>query len=110
MKQEKSILNQTSELVQKDMGIVLPEQDWTEDGLIDHLADAVAYLLEHRLEHLFSLLYLMDVNETKVHDALSLSSVAPANVEIAKLILDRQKAKVETRIEYQSDEGDGWFS
>ncbi len=74
------------------------------------LATFISFLLENRLEQLFSGLYRLDIDERKVKFALSTLCTEPADLAIARLIIARQKQKAITRLLYQSDEKDDFFS
>ena len=84
------------------------EEELTEEELLRLLADRITWLIEYRMEYLLSLLYRLDVKEEKVHFALSPACPEPANVAIAKLVLERQKARVRTKQQYRQDQIDGW--
>ncbi|MCB0584494.1 MAG: hypothetical protein KDD06_04100, partial [Phaeodactylibacter sp.] len=60
-----------------------------------------------RLEFLLSLMYRLDIDEKKVHFALSPYSEEPANIALSRLILERQKQRAFTKQHYkQEDLGD----
>jgi hypothetical protein len=99
----KEILKETQALIQKDLVLDLSEEDYSEQDILDLLADYVLYQAEKNLEQLFSLLYRLDVNERKVHAAFSPNAKEPSNLVIAQLILDRQKEKAISRLQYRRD-------
>jgi hypothetical protein len=59
------------------------------------------------MEYLLSLLYRNDVAESKIYDALSPSSPDPANVSLAKLVMERQKQRLETKRQYGKQSAGG---
>ncbi|MEM9847919.1 MAG: hypothetical protein AAF847_08510, partial [Bacteroidota bacterium] len=65
-----------------------------ETALLQWLSDYVAHLLEHRKEYLMSVLYQMDISEDLVSHALSPLNLAPTNLSLAQLILERQKQRI----------------
>lgn len=79
----------------------------SEEEIFLHLCDRIAYLIEHNMEYLLSLLYRNDILEAKIHFALSPFEADPANVALAKLVMERQKERLATREKYgkQSKEG-----
>lgn len=100
------LLQQTTNLVQQDFQLeelppVLDEQE-----LLQFLTDLVEHLLEQNLERLFWVLYRLDVDEEKVHAALSLKAKEPAAPTLARLILAREKQKAQSRLDYQQDATD----
>lgn len=101
------ILQNTSTLVQNDLGIEYIPNDVTERDLLDFLERFVRDLLDNNMERLFYVLYRLDINETKVHKALSPFSKEPPHEVLAQLIFLREQQKAKTRLEYISkDEED----
>ena len=80
----------------------------TEEELLRLLGDRIAWLIEYRMEYLLSLLYRLDVKEEQVDFALSPVCPDPANIALAKLVLERQKKRLKTKQEYKQDEIEGW--
>lgn len=101
---------QVRELIVKDFELENLKEGLSEEELFDILANQIAYMIEHQLEMLMSLMYRLDIAEAKVNHALSPFSTDPANVAIAKLVLDRQKQRVFTKAYYKQkplDDMDG---
>lgn len=103
---EKSLAEQTTELIARDFGLEIGEEPLTEQALFDLVANEVAYMLEHRMETLFSLLYRLDVSEKKIRTALAPDAKEPANILLAKLIIDRQKQRIFTKRKYRQEKLD----
>lgn len=102
----------TKDLVTRDFELEPTEGQISEEQLFDLLADRIAYLLETRVEFLLSLMYRLDIDEQRVNAALSLTAPEPANIGLARLVMDRQKQRAFTKRHYKSepvDEGDEWF-
>ncbi len=72
-----------------------------EEKLITLLATRVAEMLDHEPDLLFSTLYRLDVLEYKINAVLH-SGEDPAR-GIARLIVERQKEKLETRSKWRKD-------
>jgi len=56
-------------------------------------------------------MYRFDVLEHKIRDAISPENPDPANVALAKLVIERQKERLELRKKYKSpdfDDLEGW--
>ncbi|MCH2046506.1 MAG: hypothetical protein MK212_20490 [Saprospiraceae bacterium] len=106
---EHQLLVQTVDFVSKEFEMLIetPEQI-TEEELRDILADQVLYWIERNLEHLFAILYRLDVEEELVHQAFAPDAPEPANLAVAQLIIDREKQKILSRQKYftQDDEDD----
>jgi hypothetical protein len=94
---------ETQELIQRDFGLATTHEALGEDEFFDLLADHVAFMIERNLEELLSLMYRMDINEAMVHRALSPGNPEPANVAIAKLVVERQRQRVETKRQYKQE-------
>lgn len=100
------IIQQTTALIARDFGIEIGKEPMTEEELFDLVANEVAYMIEHRLDFLLSLLYRLDVLEHKINMALSPLSADPANIALTKLIIQRQKDRIFTKKKYQQDKLD----
>jgi hypothetical protein len=100
-------MDSAKDLIVKDFELVAPEEELTEEEFFDFLADHIAYLIEHKLEYLMSLMYRLDINEAKVHFALSPMAPEPANIGIARLVLERQKQRVATKQYYRQVQPEG---
>ncbi|MBP8238385.1 MAG: hypothetical protein KAX50_00315 [Saprospiraceae bacterium] len=108
MEEESSDLQQLTALVAQDFDPVLLEEAVSEERLLELLSDQVAWLIEHRLEYLMSLMYRLDVDELKVDRALSPAGEEPAHIALARLILDRQRQRVFTKKHYRQQFPDNW--
>lgn len=64
------------------------------------LSDRIAWLIEHNMEYLLSLLYRNDVAESKIHVAISPQNPEPANIALARLVLERQRQRIATKKQY----------
>lgn len=103
---DKDTLTTTTELIVKDFELEPLETKLTEEELLQLLADQIAQMIEYRLEFLLSLMYRLDVNEQKVNMALSPHCEEPANIALAKLVLERQKQRAFTKKHYVQSELD----
>lgn len=98
----------TQALVIKDFELQDPETELSETQLLEWLSEHIAFLIEKRMEFLLNILYRLDVDELKVHDALSPYSIEPANVGLAKLVIQRQKKRAETKLKYKQNGPADW--
>lgn len=87
-------------LLRRDFELEELPEGTSEQELLDALADRIAGLLEYRLEYFFSLMYRLDVSEEKVREALQPGGEEPANVALARLVIQRQKERLQTRRKY----------
>ncbi|MFT5913330.1 MAG: hypothetical protein ACI9XO_004877 [Paraglaciecola sp.] len=69
----------------------------SEKELFEMLCDQIAYMIEYRMEFLLSLLYRNDILEHKISFALSPHCPNPANIALAKLVMERQRKRIETK-------------
>lgn len=98
MKEIKQQINNTFEL-RDDL---LDAVD-NEEKLIHLLSLYVQELINKDFEHLLYLLYKIDVGEKKVKQAILDSAPDDAHIVIAKMIIEREKQKIETRKKYNVD-------
>jgi hypothetical protein len=82
----------------------------SEADLITWLAPKIAQLLEERTEFLFNVFYCMDVDEAKMKAALLPCAPEPADIGLARLMIERQKQRIFTKKHYQQPklEGEEW--
>lgn len=107
----KSDIKSVGQIILRDFEIerTIDEDQMDEKVLFDLLADQIAYMIEFRLEHLFSLLYRMDVQESLVRAALDPAAPDPANIGIAKIVLERQKQRNHTKATIKPEDlGEEW--
>ena len=106
---EATLVHKAKELISRDLELGNTEDDkLTEERLLQLITDRVDWLIEHNLELLLSSLYRLDVSEQKINQALlPTNDLVPAQA-IAKLILDRQKQRIRTRLTYQQPDIEGW--
>lgn len=90
-------LNQTTELVREPFELGNTPPPASEEELLAILADRIADLLERQPEYLMSLLYRLDVLEKKIHPVMLPGAPEPANWGLARLVLERQKQRLETK-------------
>ncbi len=102
-------INQLTEQVVNDFALDLPQAPQSEEELLDVLADVVAYMVEKRLEYFMQILYCMDVDEDVMRHAFSDDHDEPVNVVLARAILEREKKKAQTRMEYRPKVARDWF-
>jgi hypothetical protein len=96
-----------NQLLIKDFELSSPDADApSEEALFEMLCDRISYLIEHNMEYLMSLLYRNDVLEHKILDALSPLNPEPANVALAKLVMERQRQRLATKKQYGSQRSD----
>lgn len=93
-------------LIRKDFNLEASEFSFEETGLstdtlLARLDKLVAYLLEKDFGRLLQILYRIDIPEQKFKEALASDKGEPSFI-IARLILERELQKVETRKRYRS--------
>jgi hypothetical protein len=87
-------------LIFRDFELEIPEKELDEAALRAYLADAIAYMIEHKLDFLLSLLYRLDVAEEKINAALMPGNNLPANEALADLVWARQQQRIATKNTY----------
>jgi hypothetical protein len=100
--EEDQLLKQTASLV--NVTFELPEGDnfANEEALIQLLATRIGELLEHQPEQLMSLLYRLDVLEEKIRPVMHARAPEPANIGLARLVIERQKQRIDTKMSVKS--------
>ena len=107
MNEEEDYLEQTTALVAKDFGLA-KTTPFTEEELLDAIANRVAEMMEENKDLLLSYMYRLDIDEGKIHFALSPLANEPAHFALARLILNRQKQRAITKLSYKPPKLDGW--
>lgn len=98
-----------TKLIARDLGLEIEDAAISETLLLDLVANRVAWLLEHQFEWLMSLLYRLDVDENKARQTLEPGSEEPANIALAKLIIERQRQRILTKWAHpQAPTEEGW--
>jgi hypothetical protein len=88
-------LNKTAALVREPFE--LESMPGSEEELLALLAERIGEMLEQRPEYLMSLLYRLDVLERKIVPVMRPDAPEPANWGLARLVLERQKERAETK-------------
>jgi len=99
------MMNNDFELHPTDLG------QHSEAELLEIMAARVAEMLETQPEYLMSLLYRLDVLESKILPVMHPGAPEPVNYGLARLILERQLQRLKTKqtIKTEPLEGlDGW--
>lgn len=88
--------------------------DGTQNVFFESLVERINELIVHDFNKLISLLYRLDINETKMRAELASHPKAHAGRIIATLVVERQVEKINSRAKYQSpgsdniDENEKW--
>lgn len=84
------------------------QQPASEAELLALLSERIAEMLERRPEYLMSLLYRLDVLEEKIRPVMHPLAPEPANVGLARLVLERQMQRVATKRNVKTEPLDDW--
>ncbi len=95
--QDPNILNDAVALVRGPFELDNAAPPASEEELLSLLANRIADMLEKQPEYLMSLLYRLDVLEKKIHPVMRPDAPEPANWGLARLVLERQKERAETK-------------
>jgi len=99
--------NNPNGLIISEFELVQPDAEApSEEAVFEMLCDRISWMIEHNMEYLMSLLYRNDVLEHKIHEALSPGNPEPANVALAKLVMERQRQRLATKKQYGSQRSD----
>ncbi len=86
--------------------LALSEIPGSEEELVQLLAERIAIMLEREPDHLMSLLYRLDVLEKKIVPVMHPLAAEPAHVGLARLVLERQKQRMETKRSVKTEQLD----
>ena len=90
-------------LINDELAIELPERISFEE-LKERLSVQINYLIEKDFQKLVSLLYRVDVSETKLKNLLLENQGENAGNIIAELIIERQLQKIKTRQQFKQED------
>ena len=102
-KSNEDIVRKTGLQVRKDFAqfgfeIEIPDNlHFAYNNLFDQLAPLIEKLLDKSISKLYSMLYCIDLNETKIQEGISEMSYLKVHDAITHLILERELKKVITR-------------
>lgn len=103
-----SINQDSTALIVRNFELETDTSTVNEEELLRLLTERIAYMIEHKLDFLLSLLYRLDVDEGKINFALSpLAPDTPA-VGLAKLVMERQRQRLATKEKYRQKDSDEW--
>lgn len=97
---------QLNDLISRDFELAPDETTPSEEELFEMLCDRIAWMIEHEMEYLLSLLYRNDVQEAKIQFAMSPFAPEPANIGLARLVMERQKQRLATKKQFGSQQLD----
>ena len=97
-------------LIKKEFNLSL--DTGSTETFILHLSNVINEMIRTDFPRLINILYRLDVNEGKLKKRLKEDHSADAGVLIAKLVIERQMQKIESRKQSGKDEGipgdEGW--
>lgn len=79
----------------------------SEEELIDLLSERIEQMLAENPDYLMSLLYRLDVLEPKIVAVMHPAAPEPAPRGLARLVLERQKQRIETKRTIRPDALEG---
>ena len=85
--------------VSKELGIILKEKDHSFDKQM--LAEKIDQLINTDFQKLVSILYRMDVSETKLKQLLNENAGTNAALIITDLMIERQEQKIISRQQFR---------
>ncbi len=104
-----STLNdELSELLETDVDGQLEKVETNAEELILFMSRRIEQLLERSPDTLMSMMYRLDINEEKIKMALSPTNPENPAIGLARLIVDRQRQRMETKKKYKQPPLDDW--
>ncbi len=99
-------LTEARDIITHNFEIETKRPPESEAELLEILSQQIEWMLNERTEFLFSLLYRHDVEEKKIVAALDPSAPEPPHIGLARLVLERQKERIETKRRFHSPDSD----
>lgn len=99
-------VQQTLALVRGPFEIDNAAAPGSEAELLQLISERIAEMLMQRPEYLMSLLYRLDVLEEKINRVMHPAAPEPAHIGLARLVLERQKQRAETKRTIKPDQLD----
>ena len=90
-------VTQLTALVREPFELGAVEPPVSEEALVALLAERIGEMLERQPEYLMSMLYRLDVLEEKIGPVMHPMAPEPANIGLARLVLERQRQRMETK-------------
>lgn len=110
MSETAPILIKTAESLQKQLSydlelteVEIPPTTQDYEALVKWLTPYIALLLNDHFEKLLQLLYRIDVSEDLFKEAIGQAKSDDVAASIARLLVDRQIQKVQTKIKYSKN-------
>jgi hypothetical protein len=100
-------LQQTTDLVRAPFELESAPPPADEAELLAILAERIDEMLLHRQDYLMSLLYRLDVLEEKIRPVMHPNAPEPPHIGLARLVLERQKQRAETKQTIKPDPLEG---
>jgi hypothetical protein len=90
-------LQQTAAIIRGPFELDSTQEPESEAALLALLTERIGEMLEKRPEYLMSLLYRLDVLEEKIVPVMHPAAPEPPSLGLARLVLERQRQRVETK-------------
>ncbi len=95
-------------LIAKNFELENSHEAMSEEEFTKHLANRIAYMLDHETDMVFSLLYRLDIYEEKINAVLANRKIVSPDVGLAKLIIERQKERLATKKKFKKEGESNW--
>lgn len=92
------------DLLQNSFQIEKDSKEISEEELLEMLTQRISSMFDENTDLLFSLLYRLDISESKIKKVIDRQKEEPIPRGLAKLVLERQKERLRTKTKYPSDE------
>jgi hypothetical protein len=93
--------DELDDLVQTNLTEKLALDQIDNEDLIRIMAERIRELLAGDLEALMSMMYRLDIDEAKIKLAFSKENLEDPAVSLAKIIIERQKRRMDTKKKYR---------
>jgi hypothetical protein len=100
--------NSLDQILSSQLFDIARKEEVNSEKLLDAISHRVNYLLEFQPELLFSYLYRLDVEESKVRFIIETSRISNKVEALSRLIFDRQMMRYKTKQSLPQEPIEGW--
>ena len=109
--QDKQLIRDTALAIRDQFGlenipVELTDKEQQYEALKKLLSKRIAEMIDHEFDGFVNLLYRIDINESKVKEALSEQPFSKGVEKVADMIIQRQLEKIATRRQFSSSNHD----
>lgn len=105
----RNLNDELSELMLTDVNRGLADSEFDSGQMIAILSRRIEELMAGRLEELMSMMYRLDIEESKIRTALAPGNEENPATSLARLIVERQNQRMATKKKYKQNPLSDWL-